>query len=450
MMPSMSETGGGSGRASATRRPGDWLVGGFDTTSRWVTVGLFVGLGGYLFLADQDDVRSLGDATQAIPLTAALGLSIGVGDWQGLKQLGLSGGTAFALTHGIKEVVDKNRPDDTANNSFPSGHTSASVTGAAFIWRRYGPKWGAPAAIIAAYTGFSRVEGQKHFMDDVISGAAVGLISNLLWTDPVDERVRMALFPTKGGAGVNVSFDPTAQPGLKSDDDWKNTIPLRSFAWEMGGTHLTRNDVRSPAFGDENTDFRFDQENDPTMTAGVAINWFDRKLRYSVFAAFAPFEIRETVELEDDVSFSGATLPSGTTVQSRYLAYDYRVGAGAVLLRRGRTRLTVGGSLALFDTEVALTGDEVEIAERVTAVRPLVMIGLESVLGRRWLTWVTLHWWSDSSMKIADGTAQVGYRLHSKWAMTLGYRRVERKVNVEELYNKVSRNQIALGVVYMW
>lgn len=207
------------------RWPGDWLVGGFDTTSRWVTGGLSVGLGGYLLVADRDEVRSLGDITQLIPLTAAVGLSVGAGDWQGLRQLGLAGGTAFAITHGIKETVDKTRPDTSANNSFPSGHTAASVSGAAFIWRRYGAKWGAPASIFAAYTGLSRVEGQKHFMDDVISGAAVGLISNWLWTDPIDERARMALFLTKGGAGLNVSIDTSKTPGSPADREYEEAIP---------------------------------------------------------------------------------------------------------------------------------------------------------------------------------------------------------------------------------
>ncbi len=45
---------------------------------------------------------------------------------------------------------------------------------------------------------------------------------------------------------------------------------------------------------------------------------------------------------------------------------------------------------------------------------------------------------------------QLGYRLHRKWALTLGYRYVERKVDVTELYNNVDRSQTALGVQYMW
>lgn len=45
---------------------------------------------------------------------------------------------------------------------------------------------------------------------------------------------------------------------------------------------------------------------------------------------------------------------------------------------------------------------------------------------------------------------QLGYRLHRKWGLTLGYRYVERMVDVKELYNNVDRSQTALGVRYMW
>ena len=53
----VAPTGDSGGGISPKRLPDDWLVGGFDTTSRWVTLGTFVGLGRYFALADTDDVR---------------------------------------------------------------------------------------------------------------------------------------------------------------------------------------------------------------------------------------------------------------------------------------------------------------------------------------------------------------------------------------------------------
>ena len=51
---------------------------------------------------------------------------------------------------------------------------------------------------------------------------------------------------------------------------------------------------------------------------------------------------------------------------------------------------------------------------------------------------------------IADGTIQLGYQIHRSWGLSLGYRRVDRMIDTEDLYNEADRNQIALGIWYMW
>lgn len=437
-----------SGGSARTVPPSSWPVGGFDRTSRWLTGGLALGLGGYLALADTDDIRSLGDVTQLIPGVTALGFTIGARDWEGLRQLGLASGTAFVLTHGVKEIVDKTRPDDTADNSFPSGHTAASVTGAAFLWRRYGPKWGAPASVLALYTGISRVVGQNHFADDVVSGAAVGLISNWLWSDPIDERVQMALFATRGGAGVQVVVDPTVTPAPPVA--WPETsVPRRFFLWELGGADVIRNDLElgeDPA----SIDFRFDSENNPTTTAFVSAAWISPRVNLGLFGGFAPFEVRESYLLDEDISFGGELIPAGTAVRSRYIGYDYRVGAGLVALRRPRVQVVVGGSLAVFDTSFRLETDRETLSAGEVVVRPLVSARLSAALGRRWLAWSSVNWWSDSDVGLTDLTAQVGFLLDPKWALSLGYRWVDRTVDAGELSNTMRRNQTALGVWYFW
>ena len=450
---SLCTSSAASSRAAADEKPWprDWLVGGFDKTSRWVTAGLLLGLGGYYATADTEDVRDLGDITQILPGVAAVGLTIGVGDWQGLKEFGLAAGTGFVITHGIKETVDKTRPDTSANNSFPSGHTSASVTGAAFIWRRYGPKWGAPASLFAAYTALSRVEGQKHFVDDVISGAAIGLISNWLWTNPVDERVQMALFPTQGGAGFNMSIDMSKTAETPAGNEREGRVPRRYFLWEIGGSDVTHNQVVAPNPGGTPIDFRFNEENDPTTTAFVLVNWSTRDQKHDLYGVYAPFEIREVVETEDDIVLGGTLIPAGTTIQTRYLAYDFRVGANWAFVTRPRYRLTAGASLAAFFTEVgAIDAEDLDASTSVTAYRPTLDLGFDAALGKRWLAFAFVNFWSDSSVEIVDATAQIAYQLHPKWALSLGYRRVERKVATSKLFTDVDRNQVALGVYYIW
>ena len=69
---------------------------------------------------------------------------------------------------------NKERPNG-GDFSFPSGHTSAAFTGAAFIDYKYGLKYGLPAYIFAAFVGWSRVYAKKHDYIDVLGGIIVGV-----------------------------------------------------------------------------------------------------------------------------------------------------------------------------------------------------------------------------------------------------------------------------------
>jgi membrane-associated phospholipid phosphatase len=79
------------------------------------------------------------------------------------------------ITQGVKFAVRRDRPDSSGGSySFPSGHTSSTFATAAVAWRHFGWKVGAPAAVVGAWVGASRVQLKRHFMSDVVFGAAVG------------------------------------------------------------------------------------------------------------------------------------------------------------------------------------------------------------------------------------------------------------------------------------
>ena len=84
-------------------------------------------------------------------------------------------GASFVVTHTIKRVVNKERPNG-GDFSFPSGHTSAAFTGAAFIDYKYGLKYGLPAYMLASFVGWSRVHANKHDYIDVLGGIIVGVV----------------------------------------------------------------------------------------------------------------------------------------------------------------------------------------------------------------------------------------------------------------------------------
>lgn len=153
----------------------------------------------------QADWDKASDIARAGLVVAALGVPAVQGDWEGEKQALFSIGGAFVVTQGLKLVIDEERPDKSGNDSFPSGHASTSFAAAATLHRRYGWEVGLPAHVVATFVAAARVKADKHFVQDVIVGAAIGEASGWLFTRPVNENVQwMPWGDTKGG-GVAVA-----------------------------------------------------------------------------------------------------------------------------------------------------------------------------------------------------------------------------------------------------
>jgi membrane-associated phospholipid phosphatase len=81
-----------------------------------------------------------------------------------------------AWTGLLKYSLHRTRPDGSDALSLPSGHTSAAFALATVAERHYGWKAGVPAYLLAAGIGASRIESNKHYLSDVVAGAALGTI----------------------------------------------------------------------------------------------------------------------------------------------------------------------------------------------------------------------------------------------------------------------------------
>ena len=115
---------------------------------------------------------------------------------------------AGSVTFVIKHAVGRERPDGSSTTSFPSGHTSASFATASVLQRRYGWRAGAPAYAFAAYVAGSRLNEGRHYLSDVIFGAAIGLAAGRTVTLDI-ARSRFALGPMLvpgGGLGVQLTW----------------------------------------------------------------------------------------------------------------------------------------------------------------------------------------------------------------------------------------------------
>jgi membrane-associated phospholipid phosphatase len=141
-----------------------------------------------------------------LPATALSATLIIENDYEGSWQLIKTGVVSRLTVEGLKFAVDKDRPDASGNDSFPSGHTADSFAAATFIQQRYGWKWGVPAYITATFVGYSRVESDKHFIEDVIAGAAIGIISGFYFTEPYSG---ITISPIAVGGHYGLTFSGT-------------------------------------------------------------------------------------------------------------------------------------------------------------------------------------------------------------------------------------------------
>ena len=151
------------------------------------------------------NLEKSGDVSHLLIPAAALGGTLIYEDgYEGAWQLAKTGVVSRLVVEGLKYTVDKDRPDGSGDDSFPSGHTADSFAAATFVQQRYGWQWAIPAYIGAAYVGYTRVESDKHHVEDVLAGAAIGILSGLYFTDPY-KGITVTPIVGNGNYGLYVS-----------------------------------------------------------------------------------------------------------------------------------------------------------------------------------------------------------------------------------------------------
>lgn len=130
----------------------------------------------------------------ALPAAALTGVLVQK-DWKGLIQGVETAGVTAAATLILKYSIKETRPDYSNRHSFPSGHSAVSFATAAFVQRRYGWAFGAPAYALSCYVAWGRVYSKKHHWWDVCAGAAIGAGSAYIFTRPFAKKHNLQISP---------------------------------------------------------------------------------------------------------------------------------------------------------------------------------------------------------------------------------------------------------------
>jgi membrane-associated phospholipid phosphatase len=77
----------------------------------------------------------------------------------------------------LKFAVRRERPDGSDHQSFPSGHASVTFATATVIERHLGWRKALLGYAVASYVAMSRIHDNRHYLSDVMFGAAVGSIA---------------------------------------------------------------------------------------------------------------------------------------------------------------------------------------------------------------------------------------------------------------------------------
>ncbi len=129
-----------------------------------------------------DSIELTGDILKiAIPATA-YAMTFYYNDHEGRIEFYKSFLTTLGVTYILKYFIHETSPNG-GPGSFPSGHTSIAFSGASFIQRRYGWRFGIPAYIAAAFVGWSRIESKNHYWKDVLAGSTIGITATFVFAD---------------------------------------------------------------------------------------------------------------------------------------------------------------------------------------------------------------------------------------------------------------------------
>jgi membrane-associated phospholipid phosphatase len=108
------------------------------------------------------------------------------------------------LVEPVKFATHRQRPDGSNYQSFPSGHAAVTFAAAAVLQRHVGWKRSLGAYAVASFVAAARLQENRHYLSDVVFGAAVGTIAGRTVTRHGRENWTLVPVAVPGGVGAGV------------------------------------------------------------------------------------------------------------------------------------------------------------------------------------------------------------------------------------------------------
>jgi len=110
-----------------------------------------------------------------------------------------------SLVQPLKFATRRERPDQSDRRSFPSGHAAITFAGATVLERHVGWRNSLLAYAAASYVAASRLHDNRHYLSDVVAGAAVGAIAGRTVVHHASDYWALTPVSVPGGVAVLVT-----------------------------------------------------------------------------------------------------------------------------------------------------------------------------------------------------------------------------------------------------
>ncbi len=396
--------------------------------------------------AGSDSLETTGDILQILIPAAALGKTYFDDDQEGRLQFWKSAGTTFGVVHGTKALAGKLRPSRANTSSFPSGHTASAFTGAAFLHHRYGLAWGAPAYALAGVVGYSRIDADAHYADDVLAGANVAILSSLFFVSAEDSAVSNSPLQSDGlGVTVTMTNEGLSQqrklPGLY-EGKWR-------YSFQFGPAYLKKNIIGIPETSGSSVDIEdFDGENDPLTTA-LSVVEYQYNQKQSYYASFVPYELREVTSLENTVTLGGREYKEAEKLRVQYRLYDAVLGWQYKLIDTQNWHLNAGVDLSVQRTLVKFTSEDAGRAgasDWTAVLSPSFELQYRVTPRLSAFANASASDYSDSELLNAE--AGLRWQMDRRWDAAFKIARYKRKTDSGELENDLKVDSALLELGY--